>query len=140
MRALITLLLLVSSSSWGNKLLPLNEYLLQQNPSDPAVFEYVEYRCASSWWGVAKLLENQDPITSQQYQNDATTLMMRLIDKYMKNNNVDNATAFESVTTSIINISNIYIDEMNSNWQKTGSYFMNTYIEDDILLCKEVFS
>ena len=66
--------------------------------------------------------------------------MMRLIDKYMKNNNVDNATAFERVTSSIINISNIYIDEMNSNWQKTGSYFMNTYIEDDIFLCKEVFS
>ena len=140
MKKFVILILLIPNLSWGNKLLPLSDYLLQHNPSDPAVFEYVEYRCASGWWGVAKLLENQDPETSQMYQNSATELMMRLVSKYMQNNFVDNAEAFQSVTTSVINISNIYIDEMNSNWQKTGSYFMNTYVEDDILLCKEVFS
>ena len=140
MKTLLVLLLFIPSLSWGGKLLPLSDYLIQHNPTDPAVLEYVEYRCVSGWFGVAKIIENQDPVTSQLYQNNATELMMRLVDKYMTNNFVNKSEALENVTISVINISNIYIDEMNSNWQKTGNYFMNTYVEDDMLLCKEVFS
>ena len=139
-KTLLALLLLIPSLSWGNKLLPLNEYILQQDANDPAVYEYIQFRCASVWMGAANLIETQEPEVFEQFQDSAIKTVMVLTDKYMEFNSVDYDTAFENVTKSVINITNLYIDEMNENWQKTGNYFMNSYVEEDLYFCKEVFS
>lgn len=48
--------------------MPLEEYLLKHNPEDPAVLEYFEYRCASVWSAVGKLMIEQEPDVALQYQ------------------------------------------------------------------------
>ena len=117
MKTLLALLLLIPNLSWGNKLMPLEEYLLKHNPEDPAVLEYFEYRCASVWSAVGKLMIEQEPDVALQYQTNAGELIVRLIPKYMKNNNTDQSLATETVLNSIINIANLYMDEMNLNSQ-----------------------
>ena len=139
MKTFLALLLLIPSLSWGNKLMPLEEYLLKHNPEDPAVLEYFEYRCASVWSAVGKLVIEQEPDVALQYESNAVELIVQLIPKYMKNNNIDQTLATETVLNSIINIANLYMDDMNLNWERTGSYFMDTYVEKDALMCRDLF-
>jgi len=140
MKKLLILLLLVPCLSWGNILLPLEKYITQQDLNDSAVMEYIEYRCASVWSAVSNVLSKQDPVLSEKFHNNVLTIFMRLVSKKMVSDEIDINSASTMVNNSLTNIGNLYMDEMNSNWEKSGNYLMNTYVEDDSILCKEILS
>jgi len=139
-KTLLALLFLIPSLSWGNLLLPLEKYITQHDLDDPAVVEYIEYRCASVWYAIGTVIAKQEPALGEKFGESALTIFIRLVSKKMLSDEIDINSASTIVNDSLTNIGNLYMDEMNSNWEKTGNYMMNTYVETDSILCKELLS
>ena len=48
--------------------------------------------------------------------------------------------AMKKTTEAVVEISNLYMKDGKKNWEKTGSYFQDSYIFDDFNICKKIIN
>ena len=103
---------------------------------DRGAVYYFLSRCSALYISIAGVLMESNPDLSKTYQETAETLTVLI---YIINKEINNISSDESVTRSnnlLTEMVDLYRDDMQSNYVKTGSYFEDTYIADDLLSCK----
>ena len=101
-----------------------------------AVF-YLLSRCSAVYFASAKVLEERDPSISKDYEDPATELLKLVATLNMDLKNLSAEESLSKSTQLIIEMTDLYIEDMNSNWIKTGSFFQDTYIAEDIITCNQ---
>ena len=103
---------------------------------DRGAVYYFLSRCSALYVSVAGVLLESNPDISKNYQETSETLMVIV---YMLNKEIKNISSEESVTRSnnlLAEMVDLYRDDMQSNYVKTGSYIDMTYIQEDLLSCQ----
>ena len=143
MRYLI-ILLLISQTAFSASMLPLEKYM-QKNKNyseDLTITLYLSDRCAGLNLFMAKVLKtNKKGLElSEKSQSMATVFMMLsnklLISEFNKNSKDAASIVMESVENKMKD----YLKD-GKDWQsKTGSYFVDSYIEKDLKICDTLFN
>ena len=135
MKILFTLIVLFFSSiSKADNYEPLDDNIKEGDKG--AVF-YLLSRCSAVYFASAKLMEERDPGISKGYQVPATELLRLVTTLNMDLKNLSEEESISRSTQLIIEMTDLYIEDMNSNWIKTGSFFQDTYIAEDIITCNQ---
>ena len=106
------------------------------NFEDQGAVYYLSSRCASLYISVAGLLKERSAEVSKNYQETSEMLMVIVYMLDMKLQNTSQEEAIERSNELITEMVELYRDDMASNYVKTGNYFEDTYIADDLLSCK----
>ena len=119
-------------------LTPLIEYFEKNKSTDPAVQVYTFYRCAAVCSFSASLLFKTNEKGAKQFVNTSSNFALMaftvLVDKLDNQKDV----AKKITTEAVDEISNLYMKDGKKNWEKTGSYFQDSYIFDDFKICKKI--
>jgi hypothetical protein len=116
----------------ANNFEPLDRKL---DPEDKGGSFYFISRCSAVYFASAKLLEERDPDLSKGFQDFASLLLQFVAVLDVDLRNLSEEEALKRSTKLIIEMTDLYIEDMNANWVKTGSFFDGTYIGDDIQTC-----
>jgi hypothetical protein len=141
MKKLLILLLLVPSLSWGEQLKPMGkvfgELLEDGYEIDEKAVEYYIYRCAGLFMAIMKGFAKADKEISDIYKNHATKIQLMLIEEHFKLSK-DKSKSFDFVTGRVSKIMDAYMEDMEDNWAKQGSYIGGSYIEDELIGCQDL--
>ena len=103
---------------------------------DRGAVYYFLSRCSALYISIAGVLMESNPDLSKTYQETAETLTVLI---YIINKEINNISSDESVTRSnnlLTEMVDLYRDDMQSNYVKTGSYIDMTYMQEDLLSCQ----
>ena len=103
---------------------------------DRGAVYYFLSRCSALYISIAGVLMESNPDLSKTYQETAETLTVLI---YIINKEINNISSDESVTRSnnlLTEMVDLYRDDMQSNYVKTGSYVDMTYMQEDLLSCQ----
>jgi hypothetical protein len=131
-------MLLLGSGARANELKPLNEYLKTNNKKDLTVSIYLMNRCAGLSAFMASFAKEKAPDLSANMEARAKSLVTYAAE-------ADSKTSSRKPQESLANFLEVlkitrdaYLIDGNKNWAKTGSYFENSYIDEDRKICEEV--
>ncbi len=121
------------------KMIPLNEYMKEQNMSEPNVLFYVSARCGAINFNMAHFSENIKDLYERGSKVGETFSQMAIavIQTIQPNDSAEEnqRIAVESISA----IANEYLSIMNENYAKTGTYFTDWMI-DDLSTCSAFYS
>ena len=141
MKKLLILLLLIPSLSWGEQLKPMGkvfgELLEDDYEIDEKAVEYYIYRCAGLFMAIMKGFAKADKETSDIYKNHAIKMQTMLMEEHLKLSK-DKSKSFDFVTGRVAKIMDAYMEDMEDNWAKQGSYIGGSYIEDELIGCQDL--
>jgi hypothetical protein len=134
---LFTIALSVSANA--NEMISIEKYLSDKDPSDHAATTYSLIRCSGLELFFATIFQEKRP--------EAVKLLKRMSAEFAlaasKLDSTISKRKFEDSSRNITKMSQEimfnYINDGKKNWSKTGSYFLESYIDDDRLLCDYLY-
>ena len=121
------------------KMIPLNEYMKDQNMSDPNILFYVSARCGAINFNMADLSENRKELYERGSKVGETFSQMAVAVRQTIQPNDSPEENQRIAVESISSIANEYVKIMNENYPKTGSYFTDWMI-DDLSTCSALYN
>ena len=121
------------------KMTPLNEYMKEQNMSDPNVLFFVSARCGAINFNMADLSENRKDLYERASKVGETFSQMAVAARQTIQPNHSSDENQRIAVESISAIANEYVKIMNENYSKTGAYFTDWMI-DDLSTCSALFN
>jgi len=128
----------VKSVAAETKLLPLSEYIMNNNVKDKAVMEYTFTRCSAAYSAVSEILDNSGKKFEKLADDYLRSGGMALEQVVILKNYYGNKNAHKKAMQAISGIYDLYIEEANNNWMKTGLYFDNSFLIEDIKICNNI--
>ena len=139
MKKLLLIIFLATPLFAEVKMTPLNEYMKEQNMSDPNVLFYVSARCGAINFNMADLSENRKDLYERGSKVGETFSQMAVAVRQTIQPN-DSSEENQRITVeSISAIANEYVSIMNENYPKTGTYFTDWMI-DDLSTCSTLYN
>jgi len=134
---LFTIALSVSANA--NEMISIEKYLSDKDPSDHAATTYSLIRCSGLELFFATIFQEKRP--------EAVKLLKRMSAEFAlaasKLDSTISKRKFEDSSRNITKMSQEimfnYIKDGKKNWSKTGSYYLDSYIDDDRLLCDYLY-
>ena len=134
---LFTIALSVSANA--NEMISIEKYLSDKDPSDHAATTYSLIRCSGLELFFATIFQEKRP--------EAVKLLKRMSAEFAlaasKLDSTISKRKFEDSSRNITKMSQEimfnYIKDGKKNWSKTGSYYLDSYIDDDRLLCGNLY-
>lgn len=137
---------LFSSSLWANEsiqqdqpsMIPLKEYIKNKNiQNDDGAKGYMALRCGCLYLVTSVMMEGKNEDKNKK-ENDILcknysiqgNLLWKMARKIM-------AVKMNNMTKNIENITMFYIEDSNKNYQRTGNMMVDSYMGDDLIICKE---
>lgn len=142
---IIILSLIFHTSAYAkNNLLPLDEYLKNEDIKSYATKEYVLLRCSANFKFLAQLVAS----SGGDFQSliNGTTLMVLAAIQARQITNAERQVnqskdQIQNTMVEIVNsLTEKYVEDGNNNWLNTGSYFQDTYIDSDRDYCQSVYN
>jgi len=140
-----TIALLLSTSSGaatvpeGNEgLKPLEELITEEALSDQGKMGYIGLRCGALSSAIGVILQN----SGQQdvaYQYERTSFLWYAFSTGIYEE-IGVSNADDTVVRSAQELVAKYSDITNSNWVTSGSYFSDTFVERDMMLCSHMLA
>ena len=121
------------------KMTPLNEYMKEQNMSEPNVLFYVSARCGAINFNMADLSENRKELYERGSKVGETFSQMAVAVRQTIQPNDSSEENQRIAVESITAIANEYVSIMNENYAKTGTYFTDWMI-DDLSTCSALYN
>ena len=141
MKILFTLfVLLFSSSAYANNYTSLKTWMLDKDRDDPAVMIYYVQRCNAYFLSLGKMLKTKSPDLAEKNILIAGDILKLGIAYFAETQNISLETSRSNYSKLLIESSNLYIEDMNSNWLKTGSLFEGSYLQEDNSFCNTFYS
>ena len=138
MKNVLIILLFISNALVAQTIKPLTNYSMDELFMDGKAHHLVLEGCTSLYSAVTELTKNRYPELGNQFYEMANTIYPYGIISLSKINNITYKEAeiffFENVDV----LTDKYIDEMNKNGKKNGSYFKGSFLGDDLTFCHEV--
>ena len=121
------------------KMTPLNEYMKEQNMSDPNVLFYVSARCGAINFNMADLSENRKDLYERGSKVGEIFSQMAVAVRQTIQPNDSSEENQRIAVESISAIANEFVSIMNENYAKTGTYFTDWMI-DDLSTCSAFYN
>ena len=117
---------------------PLSNYSFQDIVENEEASHMVLEGCVSLYSAVTELTKNKYPELGNQFFEMANTIYPYGIISLSKINNISYKEAEKKFFNNVDSLTDRYIDEMNINGKKNGSYFKGSFLADDLFFCHEV--
>ena len=117
---------------------PLDNHSLEEFFTNEEASHTVLERCISLYSAVTELTKNKYPELGNQFYEMANTIYPYGIISLSKINNISYKKAEKKFFNNVDSLTDRYIDEMNINGKKNGSYFKGSFLADDLSFCHEV--
>ena len=117
---------------------PLNHYSLEEIFTDEKASHTVLERCISLYSAITELIKKEHPELAKSFFEMANTLYPYGLLSLEKVEKISSNEAEKIFFKNITNLSKIYIEEMNINGKKYGSYLRGSFLGDDLSFCHEV--
>ena len=129
----------LSSVVKSDEMVSIEKYLSDKDPSDRAATTYSLIRCSGLELFFATIMQEKAPDVSKLSKQKSSEFALFA----SKLDSVNSNREFEDSAKNMINssqeIMSYYIKDGKKNWSKTGSYFVDSYIDDDRLLCDYLY-
>ena len=136
----VFLALMFCNIAKATSLTPLIEYFEKNKSTDPAVQVYTFYRCAAVCSFSASLLLKTNEEGAKQFVNSSSNFSLMALTVLVDKLDNEKDAAMKKTTEAVDEISNLYMNDGKRNWEKTGSYFQDSYILDDFNICKKIIN
>lgn len=129
---------LLINSVFADSLLPLKKYLERniEQKEDPSVYMYVSDRCSAAYMFMAVIVKNKEPDFSKQVEDASTKFKMFAFNILTKKFGRNEADALKLIKDNSESTLKLYLKDGKENYTRTGSYFLGSYIEEDLQICK----
>ena len=138
MKKLIVIILLISNFTVAQTIEPLSNDSIEELLIDDNASHIVLEGCISLYSGVTELTKKKYPKLASEFFESANTLYPYGIISLSKIKNISYEEAEKVFFLNVNNLSKEYIDEMNNNGKKNGSYFKGSFLGNDLFFCNEV--
>ena len=138
MKKLFFIILFISNHLFAQNIQPLSNCSLQELLMDENANHQVLEGCISLYSAITELTKNKYPKLAGEFYESANTVYPYGIISLSKMKNITYEEAEKLFFFNVSNLTDIYIEEMNKNGKKTGSYLKGSYLGDDLFFCNEV--
>ena len=138
MKKFIVIILLISNFTVAQTIKPLSNNSIEELLIDDIASHAVLEGCISLYSGVTELTKKKYPKLASEFFESANTLYPYGIISLSKIKNISYEEAEKAFFLNVTNLSQEYIDKMNNNGKKNGSYFKGSFLGDDLFFCNEV--
>ena len=138
MKKLYIFIFFISSPLIAQNMQPLSNYSFQDIVENEEASHMVLEGCVSLYSAVTELTKNKYPELGNQFFEMANTIYPYGIISLSKINNISYKEAEKKFFNNVDSLTDRYIDEMNINGKKNGSYFKGSFLADDLSFCHEV--
>ena len=138
MKKLFIIILFISNPLVAQTIKPLTNYSFENIIEDDEAGHLVLEGCISLYSAVTELTRNKYPELGAQFYEMANTIYPYGIISLSKINNITYKEAEIFFFENVDMLTDKYIDEMNKNGKKNGSYFKGSFIGEDLFFCHEV--
>ena len=138
MKKLYIFIFFISSSLIAQTIQPLTNYSFERIVENNEASHKILEGCVSLYSAVTELTKNKYPELGNQFYEMANTIYPYGIISLSKINNISYKEAEKKFFNNVDSLTDQYIDEMNKNGKKNGSYFKGSFLGDDLTFCHEV--
>jgi len=138
MKKLFVILFVISNSLNAQSIQPLSNYSIEKLLIDENANHIVLEGCISLYSAVTELTKKKYPKLASEFYESANTLYPYGIISLSQIKKIPYEEAENFFFNNVTNLTNEYIDEMNKNGKKNGSYFKGSFLGDDLFFCNEV--
>ena len=138
MKIFFITVLFISNTLVAQTIKPLTNYSMDELLMDDKAHHLVLEGCISLYSAVTELTRNKYPELGAQFYEMANTIYPYGIISLSKINNISYKEAEKIFFENVDMLTDKYIDEMNKNGKKNGSYFKGSFIGEDLFFCHEV--
>ena len=129
---------LLSNIVFAQNLQPLTNNTFEEVMNDEKSNHIVLEGCISLYSAITELTKKEHPELAKSFFEMANTLYPYGIVSLSKVEKITFNEAEKLFFDNINNLSKIYIEEMNINGKKYGSYLRGSFLGDDLYFCNEV--
>ena len=131
---IVVLCLISFNSAKAFPFVKLEEYLTNNSVEDPAITIYTFNRCAALSQFMSAISYEKEKNLSEQFKNRQFAFLMSAIGLHKKLFNVSEDRAMKDLTKVQRKMAELYKEEGNNNYIKTGSH-LNSDLKSDIDIC-----
>ena len=135
---IIIICLLFSKSIFGQTLVPLTNNSFEDVMNDEKANHIVLEGCISLYSAITELTKKEHPEIAKSFFEMANTLYPYGLVSLSKIKKITSEEAEQIFYENVNNLSKIYIQEMNINGKKYGSFLRGSFLGDDLYFCNEV--
>ena len=117
---------------------PLSNYSLEDLLKNDDTNHHVIKACVSLYSAIIELTRKKYPDLANQFYEIANTIYPYGIISLKKIQNISYQKAEKVFFNNVSKLTDAYIDEMNKNGKKNGSFFKGSFLADDLFFCHEV--
>ena len=138
MKKVFIIILFISNPLVAQTIKPLTNYSFENIIENDEASHLVLEGCISLYSAVTELTKDRYPELGNQFYEMANTIYPYGIISLSKINSISYKEAENFFFDNVETLTDKYIDEMNRNGKKNGSYFKGSFLGDDLFFCNEV--
>ena len=138
MKKFFIIVLFISNSLVAQTIKPLTNYSFENILENDESSHFILEGCISLYSAVTELTKDRYPDLSIQFYEMANTIYPYGIISLSKINNITYEEAENFFFNNVKTLTKEYINQMNINGKKYGSYFKGSFLGDDLFFCHEV--
>ena len=138
MKKVFIIILFISNPLVAQTIKPLTNYSFENIIENDEASHLVLEGCISLYSAVTELTKDRYPELGNQFYEMANTIYPYGIISLSKINSISYKEAENFFFDNVETLTDKYIDEMNKNGKKNGSYFKGSFLGDDLFFCNEV--
>ena len=138
MKKVFIIILFISNPLVAQTIKPLTNYSFENIIENDEASHLVLEGCISLYSAVTELTKDRYPELGNQFYEMANTIYPYGIISLSKINSISYKEAEIFFFDNVEILTDKYIDEMNRNGKKNGSYFKGSFLGDDLFFCNEV--
>ncbi|SVD69143.1 uncharacterized protein METZ01_LOCUS421997 [marine metagenome] len=138
MKKVFIIILFISSPLVAQTIKPLTNYSFENIIENDEANHLVLEGCISLYSAVTELTKDRYPELGNQFYEMANTIYPYGIISLSKINSISYKEAEKIFFNNVETLKDKYINEMNKNGKKNGSYFKGSFLGDDLFFCHEV--
>ena len=117
---------------------PLKNYSFSDLVENDEVNYIIIEGCVSLYSAITELTKERYPDLANQFFEIANTIYPYGIISLNKLKNISYENAEKIFFEKVNNLTEKYIEEMNNNGKRTGSFFKESFLTEDLMYCHEV--
>ena len=138
MKKVFIIILFISNPLVAQTIKPLTNYSFENIIENDEARHLVLEGCISLYSAVTELTKDRYPELGNQFYEMANTIYPYGIISLSKINSISYKEAEIFFFDNVETLTDKYIAEMNKNGKKNGSYFIGSFLGDDLFFCNEV--
>ena len=138
MKKVFIIILFISNPLVAQTIKPLTNYSFENIIENDEASHLILEGCISLYSAVTELTKDRYPELGNQFYEMANTIYPYGIISLSKINSISYKEAENFFFDNVETLTDKYIDEMNRNGKKNGSYFKGSFLGDDLFFCNEV--